>query len=94
VEFILQREASGEVYSFPQEIDPRTWKPGQKYAVEATLALPANMAPGAYRLGLYLPDVSPRLRADPHYAYRVANEGVWDEESGFNILAEGILIGE
>jgi hypothetical protein len=94
VEFILQREASGEVYSFPQEIDPRTWKPGQKYAVEATLALPANMAPGAYRMGLYLPDVSPRLRADPRYAYRVANEGVWDEESGFNILAEGILIGE
>ena len=50
------------------------------------------MAPGEYIAYLHLPDPSPRLAGDPRYAYRIANEGVWDEERGYNELARGIVI--
>jgi hypothetical protein len=94
VEFVLKSATGAAVYSFPQPIDPRTWKPGERQTIKTTLELPSDMEPGTYRLALYMPDPAPRLRDDPRYAFRLANEGVWDAESGYNLLAEGILIGE
>jgi hypothetical protein len=92
VEFVLHNEVNGAVYIFPQKIDPRAWKPGQEQHLKTKLNLPDDMDLGVYRLCLYLPDSSERLRADPRYAYRVANEGVWDAETGFNVLVEGVAI--
>ena len=94
VEIVLQEEESGAVFPFPQPVDPRTWKPGQRQTLKWALSLPEDMPPGTYQLGLFLPDVSPRLRADPRYAYRLANKNTWDVESGYNVLARGIVIGD
>lgn len=52
-----------------------------------------NAEPGTYRLGLWLPDASYRLRCDPHYAIRCANGGLgwWTSPDGLygvNILTE------
>ena len=69
-------------------LDPRRWAPGQEVAIDSVVRLPAAATPGAYRLALWLPDSSPRLRHRPEYAVRFANEGVWDAATGLNGLAE------
>jgi hypothetical protein len=48
--------------------------------------LPANLAPGSYRLSLFLPDADETLRTRPEYAIQFANTGVWDESEGSNQL--------
>lgn len=66
-------------------IDPRTWLPG-RWEVSTGVSLPADLPPGEYRLALWLPDGYESLRNDPRYSIRFANEGLWDEERGWNIL--------
>ncbi len=67
--------------------DPRQWAPGRR---ELTLAvqLPPFMPQGSYRLALWLPDAMESLQDDPRYSIRFANEGVWNEERGWNLLGE------
>ena len=53
---------------------------------------PQAVSPGIYRLGLWLPDVSERLKYNPRYAIRCANGDVdwWiskDGRYGVNVLA-------
>jgi hypothetical protein len=43
-------------------------------------------------LELRLPDPTPVLRDNPRYAIRLANMGVWDENTGTNVLIRGIEI--
>jgi hypothetical protein len=69
-------------------LDPRRWGAGQEVAIDSVVRLPAAARAGAYRLALWLPDSSPRLRQRPEYAVRFANEGVWDAANGLNGLAE------
>ena len=70
-------------------IDPRDWvasiPPGTTQTVATgSVAMPANLPPGVYRLALSLPDSSPRLANDPRFSIRFANrnrpesEQVWD----------------
>jgi hypothetical protein len=46
--------------------------------------LPAELAPGFYLLGLWLPDAAPALRLDPRYAIRLANRDTtwWTDRAG------------
>ncbi len=92
VAIVLENEASGAVQAFVLDIDPRTWKPGASHVVSTVVPLSSTMAPGKYTAYLHLPDPSPKLGDDPRYAYRVANQGVWDGERGYNKLAQGIVI--
>lgn len=43
--------------------------------------LPADLAPGEYRLAVWLPDAAKRLGRRPIYAIHLANEGLWDERT-------------
>jgi hypothetical protein len=73
------------------EMEVRRWEPGPaSFAV--SLRVPASAPAGEYRLALWLPDAAETLRDDPRYAVRFANEGVWDEASGFNVLSATIKI--
>ena len=92
VEIVLENEESGAVQAFVVDVDPRTWKPGASHVLSAVVQLSSTMALGEYTAYLHLPDPSPRLVGDPRYAYRIANEGIWDEERGYNELARGIVI--
>lgn len=69
------------------EVDPRRWEPGV-HSFTAVVSLPQDVPAGTYRLALWLPDPSLRLKDDPRYALRLANEGVWDAASGTNTLGE------
>ena len=48
--------------------------------------LPAEMLPGEYEASLNLPDPNPLLADRPDYSIRLANDHVWEDETGFNRL--------
>jgi len=67
------------------DIDPRAWEPGTA-SFTAKLHLPSNADEGEYQLALWLPDGYESLQANPLYAIQFANENIWDESTGYNIL--------
>ena len=67
------------------DIDPRTWEPGTA-TFTAKLHIPSNAEEGEYQLALWLPDGYESLHNNPLYAIQFANEGVWDEATGLNVL--------
>lgn len=82
------RGVKGEVGpSVRLELDPRTWEPGNS-SFTASIRLPARIADGQYNLALWLPDEAESLQGNPLYAVQFANEGVWDESTGYNILGK------
>ena len=66
-------------------IDPRTWEPGTT-TFTAKLHIPSNITEAEYQLALWLPDGYETLQNNPLYAVRFANENVWDEATGLNML--------
>jgi Domain of unknown function (DUF4832)/Domain of unknown function (DUF4874) len=70
-----------------ESVDVRRWAPGEVTRISSRLQLPADLPAGAYRLSLWLPDEAQGLRNDPRFAVRLANDGVWDEKTGENVLA-------
>ena len=82
------RGARGEgEFSAKLELDPRTWQSGGS-SFTASIRLPSKMDEGEYNLALWLPDESETLQANPFYAVQFANENIWDESTGYNILGK------
>lgn len=77
-------------YELPLTADPRRWEAGP-IELDEQVNLPDDIIPGTYRLSLWLPDDSASLRSDPRYAIHFANENMWDETGGVNILGEVIV---
>lgn len=70
-------------------VDPRSWQPDNEYVIDQKLPLPEGIARGEYKVALWLPDESPRLRDNPAFSIRFANQGdVWDSVKGYNILGK------
>ena len=86
VELVFVNTATGKKHVFPQTVDPRFWMPGetQKFTLACTLK---DMEPGNYKLYLNLPDPYPSLHNNPLYSIRLANENVWEQETGYNLIA-------
>lgn len=78
------------ISSYPIAVDPRRWGSGQ-HNFSAAITLPTDLAPDTYQLALWLPDPSPSLQNDPRYAIRFANEHIWDNEHGWNVLGDIII---
>jgi hypothetical protein len=83
---VLVLSGEGQRYEAELRADPRLWLPGA-HRLAARLRLPANLAPGDYRLSLWLPDAGESLRARVDYSVAFANTGVWDETAGENVLS-------
>jgi hypothetical protein len=67
-------------------VDARRWAAGQDSTFTLNVNLPANVTPGTYKLGLWLPDAYASLKNKPAYAVRFANNNVWEAATGLNIL--------
>ena len=86
-ELVLVSQSGSVLGSWPLESDPRFWMPESGViTISRTITLPAG-ASGQCRLCLSLPDGAPNLADDPMFAIRLANENVWDEDLGVNVLA-------
>ena len=76
------------------DVDPRVWHGGAAIEIADDLQLPADLAPGTYSLALWLPDAAPGLADDSRYAIRLANPGVWDNDLGYNVLVDDIVVSD
>jgi hypothetical protein len=83
---VLVLSGEGRRYEAELPAEPRLWLPGE-HTLAARLRLPADLAPGDYRLSLWLPDAGAALRARVDYSVAFANTGVWDEVAGENVLS-------
>ena len=75
-----------------KSLDPRFWTPGVTTKVDATLALPADLAAGKYEVLLNLYDPEPNLRSRADYAIRLANQNVWEGNTGLNKLGHTLEV--
>ncbi len=74
-------------------VDVRTWDGGGRDAFfTARLRVPATVPPGRYRLSLWFPDAALSLQYRPEYAIRLANAGLWDPASGYNVLTRDLRV--
>lgn len=69
------------------DVDPRYWFAGRTINIEKTIAVPAD-ASGSCTLYLNLPDPKPTLHDDPRFSIRLANDGIWNEELGYNTIMQ------
>jgi hypothetical protein len=106
--YVALVNANNTIYKFKDSnIDVRMWQPYRKEKVGVMVgndfhpqvhkvciseALPTEISPGIYKLGLYMPNESSvRVSADPNYAIRVANYNV-EWENGVNIIGQVRII--
>ena len=83
---LVLADASGKVVgTWPLESDPRYWMPEQKTTISQTITLPTGIS-GDMTLYLNLPDPCENLRNNSKFSIRLANEGIWDENTGYNKL--------
>ena len=68
------------------DVDPRYWFVGEAITLDRMIKIPAD-ASGECTLYLNLPDPKVTLHDNPRFSIRLANEGVWDEETGYNKIA-------
>lgn len=79
--YIVFKGTDGSITKAPLDSDPRTWQPGWHVA-KASMTLPASK--GTFYLELSDPLLSDR----PEYSIALANDGIFDAETGLNKLFE------
>lgn len=67
------------------DVEPRYWFANMTATIDKTITLPADLE-GDFSLYLNLPDPMPILHDNPLFSIRLANDGVWDEKTGYNKL--------
>ena len=90
VKLILQNES--QLYVAAVNSDPRRWEPGAGIVLDKYFRIPANIPEGYYDVKLNLPDPKTSLQTNPLYSIQLANDGVWESGSGYNILKTGLQI--
>jgi hypothetical protein len=74
------------------QADVRKWAAGTTTTLKARVRIPANLAAGTYKLGLWMPDDSNTIKNDPRYAIQLANDGAFDTVTGDNILSRNVRV--
>ena len=87
VEAWLRSAATGARWRVRLPDDPRLWLPDSAVALRHTVGLPGDLPEGDYDLLLGLPDPAPTLADVPAFSVRLANEGLWEDETGLHRLA-------
>lgn len=94
VELVLREATTGRVARFPVATDPRFWGPGETYALQLDIAIPDDLDDGDYDVLVHLPDPERGLYGVPAYSIRLANDGLWEPDTGFNrLLARVSVVG-
>ena len=88
---LVLRDGNGKetVYEL-KHVDPRYWFAGETVTVDEIISIPSD-ASGECRLYLNLPDPEETLHDNPLFSIRLANDGIWNEDKGYNRLAIFVL---
>ena len=84
-ELVLTDQSGRVLKTWPLETDPRYWMPNNKTVIDQTITIPDGIS-GEVTLSLNLPDPCDKLHNNPLYSIRLANNDIWDENSGMNTL--------
>ncbi|MBR4809336.1 MAG: DUF4832 domain-containing protein [Bacteroidales bacterium] len=88
---VLTNESGAELGRWPLGSDPRTWhRESGIIGISTEIQIPSG-ASGQCRLWLALPDPEPTLAGNPKFSIRLANDGVWNESKGMNLLADFLI---
>ena len=91
VELVFVSTANpSDKHVYRQSIDPRFWMPSETTVVTLEAPLDGSMV-GEYDVYLNLPDPYATLHDNPAFSIRMANENMWEEETGYNYLTNIVL---
>jgi hypothetical protein len=65
---------------------------GETKVLNVKTSLPMNITPGTYDMFLHLADPYPSIHDRPDYSIRLANERMWQPDTGFNKLNHSVTI--
>ncbi|GLR17587.1 DUF4832 domain-containing protein [Portibacter lacus] len=85
-EVVLENKATGKSYRYLSKDDIREWPIGEVFSVNVEAGLPVDVELGAYEVYLSFPDGSPSLADELAYNIRLANDDIWDENTGMHNL--------
>lgn len=91
LQLILRNVKTGKQHIIPIKADVRRWFTG-RVQVRDALTIPVAVEPGQYELLLNLPDAYASLANTPAYSIRLANEGLWEPNTGFNSLKHRLTV--
>jgi hypothetical protein len=96
---VLRNQTTGEIYLLQlrsnriKAQDPRMWLPEEgDITIDVSPLVPANATAGTYDVFMSLYDPASGLSARPEYSIRLANENVWEEKTGWNLMVKGLQI--
>ncbi|MGL4598017.1 MAG: DUF4832 domain-containing protein, partial [Bacteroidia bacterium] len=76
-----------------KKLDPRFWLPEEgEIKIDLSPVIPSGTPAGKYEVLLSLHDPIQELSNKPFYSIRTANEGLWDDKTGWNKLIDEIEI--
>ncbi len=91
-ELVLRNQDTQVEYAMISSADPRLWMSGETTNVSITGGVPLGVPEGTYSVYLHLSDPQSALRYRPEYAIRLANEGVWEDATGYNDLDHFVTV--
>ena len=89
---VFRHAQSGHVFVTAVPEDPRRWAGGESRTVTVSGVVPSDTESGEYQVLLNFPDPEPTLYSRPEYAIRLANDGLWEEATGSNVLPARIAV--
>ena len=87
VELILVDGNGNKTVYELEDVDPRYWFAGRTVNVEKNITIPSE-ASGKCTLYLNLPDPEPTLHDNPRFSIRLANDGIWNDDLGYNEIMQ------
>ncbi|MGL4609411.1 MAG: DUF4832 domain-containing protein, partial [Trueperaceae bacterium] len=96
---VLRNQSTGTTYTLnilqdrSSTLDPRMWyRESGDITVSASPTVPSNVPAGTYDVLLSLHDPAGNLASRPEYSIRFANENVWEDATGLNLLVKGVKV--
>ncbi|RNC66236.1 DUF4832 domain-containing protein [Proteiniphilum sp. X52] len=81
---LVPESETGETFTIKIETDPRKWFAGEEQSLDVTHTLPPATKDNKYAVYLNLPDPASTLSVRPEYSIRMANQDMWEAETGYN----------
>lgn len=83
---VLRNTSDNDEFKIALNSDPRQWEANTTTTINETLTIPGDVYDGEYELFLHLPDGRANLIDNPAYAIQLANDGLWESNTGYNKL--------
>ncbi|NQV14422.1 DUF4832 domain-containing protein [bacterium] len=91
-ELVIRHQTSQDEYTLLSLEDPRWWMGGDTAYVSISGGIPEGILEGSYDMFMHLSDPVPALRYRHEFAIHLANEDIWEAETGYNDLGHTLTI--